>query len=260
MIINFQPKIIIGSLVGFIATAIGVIAVFFPSIFNLEKKSIDEYSIQLKTCNNAENLFNFLKNHQDKIVRLNISYVNGNLYNKFGEKIEEVSEYKNEEGHEQNKNEGMGIYGKDGITLFGDNKLFSVVSNYRRDPHGEWIYREEGGIGLWCKNEKTSSENNKYFDLAFQLIIPAASNGSKLYKWGSDPEDVIADTYDYMDHLSGVFYVHKLQKAHEYGQKESVMHPQYAQEFQWKYGEWLAAPEIFELEPMTKKDIEMKDY
>lgn len=38
----FEKKVIIGSIAGFVASAVGVVAVFFPSVFNLEKKSITE--------------------------------------------------------------------------------------------------------------------------------------------------------------------------------------------------------------------------
>lgn len=36
----FEKKIIIGSVLGFFATAIGIIALFFPSLFNLEKEKM----------------------------------------------------------------------------------------------------------------------------------------------------------------------------------------------------------------------------
>lgn len=54
--VSFQPKIIIGSVVGFIATAIGVIAVFFPSLFNLEQKKIADYSYTLNNLDDAKKL------------------------------------------------------------------------------------------------------------------------------------------------------------------------------------------------------------
>lgn len=34
----FKPRIIIGSIISFIAAALGVVAVFFPDLFNLQKK------------------------------------------------------------------------------------------------------------------------------------------------------------------------------------------------------------------------------
>lgn len=53
MSIVFKPKIIIGSVIGIIASAIGVIAVFFPSLFNLETKKIAEYQHSLNTDQDA---------------------------------------------------------------------------------------------------------------------------------------------------------------------------------------------------------------
>ena len=38
----FQPKVIIGSITSFFVAAVGIIAVFFPNLLNLEKSSMSE--------------------------------------------------------------------------------------------------------------------------------------------------------------------------------------------------------------------------
>lgn len=71
---QFQPKIIIGSVIGFIATTIGVTAVFFPSLFNLEKKDIVTYAPTLTSENDYIKLIDFLEKHQEGIVNLYLKY------------------------------------------------------------------------------------------------------------------------------------------------------------------------------------------
>ena len=72
--IRFEPKIIIGSVFGFIVSIIGLIAIFFPSFFNLERQSIRELSIVLNTIDDDVKLHSFLENNQEKIIKLSIIY------------------------------------------------------------------------------------------------------------------------------------------------------------------------------------------
>ena len=70
----FVKKIFIGSIVSFVVGVIGVFAIFFPSLFNLEKKKIQEFSITIKSQKDANELYNFLKTNNNKIVSLDIKY------------------------------------------------------------------------------------------------------------------------------------------------------------------------------------------
>ncbi|MGX3067710.1 hypothetical protein, partial [Ursidibacter arcticus] len=45
----FQKKIIIGSIMSFIATAVGIVAVFFPDLLNLQKEKIETYRSDIFT-------------------------------------------------------------------------------------------------------------------------------------------------------------------------------------------------------------------
>ena len=45
---KFEKKVIIGSLSSFLVAAVGFIAVFFPSLFNLEKQNVKELRLFLK--------------------------------------------------------------------------------------------------------------------------------------------------------------------------------------------------------------------
>lgn len=267
MAIQFQPKIIIGSVVGFIATAIGVIAVFFPSLFNLEQKKIDNLTITLDTCTSVQKLYDFLKNHQGKVVTLDMTYKFTNMTDGNGKWMF------NEEGYNDlgdtdlgyEKEDDLGVIGKPQNSYFGENNLFNARAPYRRDYHHEWMFQENGGFGFWCKNSKTNKSKQEYHDIEFQIDIPYSSNNNKVYYWGYDVNDKIENTNSpewegFMEHLKGTFLVGEVQDAHSYGQKTSFMHPSYTQEMNGRWGEWITAPQIFALEPLTKKDLELKNY
>lgn len=70
----FSKKIYIGSILGFFVSAIGVIAIFFPSLFNMEKKSIDSFSSVITDEMQASDFYSFLdkKLKTDDIFQLNV--------------------------------------------------------------------------------------------------------------------------------------------------------------------------------------------
>ncbi len=55
MSIKFEKKVILGSVTSFVVAAIGFIAVFFPDLFNLQKKKIKEFSYEISDPQSAEN-------------------------------------------------------------------------------------------------------------------------------------------------------------------------------------------------------------
>lgn len=71
----FQPKVIIGSVMSFIIAVVGVIAVFFPSLFNLEKQGMSEGKFLLSDDTKVhKELWDFLDSNQGKVVQLEIAY------------------------------------------------------------------------------------------------------------------------------------------------------------------------------------------
>lgn len=70
----FVKKIFIGSIVSFLFGAIGLIAIFFPSAFDLEKSNIAEFSKEIKTPSDAKTLYDFLIKNDKKIVKLELAY------------------------------------------------------------------------------------------------------------------------------------------------------------------------------------------
>ena len=65
--------IISSSLIGAIATALGIITVFYPDILNLEKKTIASFSMEAYTETDAQNFYDFLDKNRNEIVKLDIS-------------------------------------------------------------------------------------------------------------------------------------------------------------------------------------------
>ncbi|PSM51923.1 hypothetical protein CBLAS_0546 [Campylobacter blaseri] len=70
----FQKKIIIGSIVSFVATALGIVAIFFPDLLNLKKEKIQKYSASISNKKEAELFFNFLDKmaEEKKIFELDV--------------------------------------------------------------------------------------------------------------------------------------------------------------------------------------------
>ena len=73
--IGFSRKvqIAIGTLVGTLTTAIGLTAVFFPDLFNLQKNRMPELQIEITSLEDAETLSAFMERNPKKIVKLDIS-------------------------------------------------------------------------------------------------------------------------------------------------------------------------------------------
>lgn len=70
----FQPKIIIGSIVSFIAAALGVVAVFFPDLLNLQKKKLNEAEFILQSEADYNKTWEFVSQHQGQAIKLSIGF------------------------------------------------------------------------------------------------------------------------------------------------------------------------------------------
>ncbi|MDO4697901.1 MAG: hypothetical protein Q4A60_04400 [Pasteurellaceae bacterium] len=70
----FQKKIIIGSIMSFIATAVGIIAVFFPDLLNLQKERIETIVLDVISEEDVEKVNKFLSNRvqDDKFFELDL--------------------------------------------------------------------------------------------------------------------------------------------------------------------------------------------
>ena len=279
MSIVFQPKIIIGSVIGVIASAIGIIAVFFPSLFNLETKKIAEYTNNLNTEKDAIKFIDFLKQHQDGIVYLNITYTEQKRYRNARDAkgnfiIDYDDEYtKNiigEDGIEDGVKkedlnnlcmkeiidglEGKESYGsvdKDGyIFIKSEFKCKAFLNNFN-------FFRNKGSFGIWIAGKKEDGSD----DRNYHIIINADSKNNSLFKWSIKDREKNTEEMQ----LSGNFFVNKFIDAHDYGEQSSEqrvdsMSPQWGSTYNGAYEIGDQNMEVIELQPLSKKEIESKNY
>lgn len=252
MSISFQPKIIIGSVVGFMATAIGVIAVFFPSLFNLEQKKIIEYTSTINDENGYIKFLDFIKDNQNKIVSIDITYYEKERW-RWEEDANGETIFKNDEQIKENlDHEGDGdIKGKTSFATIDDKGHIFIGSEFHRPPFLNNFYRENGGISIWIPGKKEDGSD----DINYVIVISDSSDGNKLYKWSI--KDRNKDTQ--LMQLSGTFFVNPIVNSKDYSKKVSYsMSPQWAEEF--------CGPDdcndtnIIDLEALSKKEIESKKY
>lgn len=255
----FQPKVIIGSITSFVVAAVGIVAVFFPSLLNLEKKSIAEKAIFLRSQDSLKELEEFLLKNVNRPVRLAIGYCHlpsrVQVSNKSGNK-------RSYSWLEQNYN-GATKTGYTYINYFGDNprtnleEELDVVAvgnlNAVAGPEGELydINLENGGIA-WSESPGLYKE----------LRIPYDSQNSKKYAWGTGHiNDELAEKLngefdkcpqeDYATRgvlIVGTFFVH-----------EQDMDSIVANYLYQPYSENQTFYSM-ELEPLDKKDLEMRNY
>lgn len=74
MAIKFEKKVIIGSLFSFLATAVGIIAVFFPDLLNLQKEKMETFTMDIKKNEDVKKLNDFLekKSKDGKFFELDV--------------------------------------------------------------------------------------------------------------------------------------------------------------------------------------------
>lgn len=157
----FEKKIIIGSVVGFVASAVGLIAVFFPSVFNLEKKSIAEKSMVLYTPKSAHDLINWLEKQENNIVKIDIAYCLGNASESedyestqsyyFGEKINGNLPFKLSANYYEDAESGGVIYLSGGISLPSNDELLkeqgihTLISIGSSDKEADYLWSDNVG-------------------------------------------------------------------------------------------------------------------
>lgn len=269
MNIHFQPKIIIGSVIGFIASVLGIIVAFFPSVFNLEKKSIAEYTNSLNTVSDAEKLINFLKDHQDSIVKLNISYIENERYIDLIDKngnivLDDNAEMDGTPAKDDLNKKCMGppddddgIGGKNSYGSIDTEGRIFIKSDFKckRFLNDFNFLRTNGGIGIWFPNEKDSSK-----DMTYRIVITGDTNKNTLYKWSiKNREKDIKEMQ-----LEGTFFVNDFIDAHNYDHNSTETIENMSRQWRDYYNGMdqigIDGVEIIELQPLSKKEIESKNY
>lgn len=279
----FQPKIIIGSITSFIVAAVGVIAVFFPSLLNLEKKSMPEKVIFLRSQDSLEELYKFLEKNIGKPVKLSIGYCHlpsrTILMNK---RYDEKPLRHIEEAYNNSYWDYVRSYNHY-IEHFGDNPFinpeeekadvtasgaFSFISGQDVEIEGftidkgtiHWNVKSEGGGGLYHGiTIPHSSENGKKYVWSTNVYGGNALLSEEAYKKLSKAYDKqcpkeIEKWEGYEIHkermatLGGIFFVHD--RNMDDPDNTGLYIP---------YSENIAHYNI-ELEQLDKKELELRNY
>lgn len=197
----FQKKIIIGSVLGFIVSAIGVVAVFFPSVFNLEKQKIEEKTIFLHTQKSEEELYEWLIKKQDSIIKLALFHCNG-------------------QGRDENARVDVN---------FGERETIWLNSELYLGPDTVSDMRENGFIQLGQKPAQIRFPKIQN-DAVYDYYVSAISYDEVLNK---KMQQICGSLKQGVSGLWGTFYVNA------------------------EYGDGLL---IFTLDPMSKKDLKLRNY
>lgn len=238
---KFEKKVILGSIGGFITTALGIIAVFFPSVFNLEKKTMEEINIFIKSQADVDNLRKAIEKNQGEVVKLNVTYCyDPVMYNEsnelktveYNEKTYEydITEFKipsadyclrTKEGCEFDENGWL----RKGVVLEGG---IGITEDY--------VYEnEKGGSIIFVNKDKNA---NDYFYDYFYLSVPHETKGKYAWKVNDNSEGCLNDA-SAKETLTGTFYVNELKDRLRNGEGMDL--------------------EI-ELDPLTKKELTLRDY
>lgn len=263
----FQSKVIIGSITSFVVAAVGVVAVFFPSLLNLEKKSIPEKEIFLHSKENLDELYKFLQKNVGKPVKLTLAHCFNPKRADLKRNRGDVSFWKAFESWNNMYNFQAIKEGETYVEHIGTNPRINIDDEFDIIAGGKiqgYIDAGEGNIdGIYLENGAFAyrAEEGIYHEIS----IPHSSNGNKKYKWaiGSAAEIYESKLYkktsicglDYaqdriipISYLSGHFFVN-----------EGILGGDYSYFLDTPYSESLAYYQI-ELEPLDKKDLELRNY
>ena len=150
----FEKKIIIGSITSFLATAIGIIAIFFPDLFNLQKEKIYKIQLDILTQDDIKQLQTFLDTRvkDDGIFELDICIPLDTNYKNFAF---------NTSKDRNTKRDG----GDDIRFIFADN-------NYKFPTDYVWSEDEMicEDIGIKCYDIKSSSYGMDEYGMNIKML------------------------------------------------------------------------------------------
>lgn len=274
--IIFGAVLALAALVPLITNFIGLLGVFFPDLFNMNKSSIHSFEITLSNRKSAQKLEEFLDKNAGKIVELTIHYKQNLVYG-----WTPWTKY-TEDSYYGDKYDSWGWDSAEptyNVTYssFGDNNRFYVRSFLYDKNRFEVEYRDFGGIG-YC------DAGSKY---AYQLRVPYVRNDELVFEWHRDREksrDYVAVPSPYWV-LKGTFvvsvkngqkltdnikalYVELQQKKLKADYGRAYVVPEIARILavdpacgeETGSGEYSFSGKSFELKPLSQKDLVQMSY
>lgn len=244
----FRPKIVIGSLLSILLSIIALIAIFFPSLLNIERSHISILDINLVDSKDYQKLYNFLYDNQEKIVKLNITYKEIDsgyfLPSQAAElTIDNFINFNDKKKYKLLSNNNSDIKSRYGFGIISDYAY--VFSDFTLKNNN--LFREHGSIGVWI-----NSNDNSFTDISYIILIPEDSNSNTLYNWNT-----VNLNYNIMMNISGTFYVNKFID-------ESLSTPMFKfMPFKWYKKFWkteLAKETVIELNPIDTKNSNKYKY
>ena len=276
ILIIFGAVLALAALVPLITNFIGLLGVFFPDLFNMNKSSIHSFEITLSNRKSAQKLEEFLDKNAGKIVELTIHYKQNLVYG-----WTPWTKY-TEDSYYGDKYDSWGWDSAEptyNVTYssFGDNNRFYVRSFLYDKNRFEVEYRDFGGIG-YC------DFTTRY---AYQLIIPYVKNNERMFEWQRDREksrEYIGAPSPYWV-LKGTFIVN-VKNGEELTDNITTLYDEFQKKkLKADYGKEYVVPEIahiltvkpdcgdrksngdysfsgksFELEPLTQREHRQMDY
>lgn len=167
MSIKFEKKVIIGSLFSFLATGVGIIAVFFPDLLNLQKEKIEELKMDVVRDQDVRKFHDFLteRSKDGKVFELDIiipapMYYRLNAVDGHGKKLDKFDEYEYSERVYLGKSVN---YFEEGLGVEINDQVNTLTFNFEPlEDEYEDFYNEDKAIKLHWWDYKNREIDNAY--------------------------------------------------------------------------------------------------
>lgn len=163
--------VVSGSTLGFVATILGIVAVFYPDLLNLQKKTIANFIMEASNKTDAKAFDEFLYKNRSEIVKLDISICEATINTSSCPKIIQKSNGLSFDFIERSPN-GNHSCGKSGhlegmAFNFDDNKTIATnVSTAQTWKHDRWT-------------ECSKKEGTGIYKLSHHFLVPSEAEFSQ---------------------------------------------------------------------------------
>lgn len=247
---KFEKKVIIGSLGGFLTTFIGIIAVFFPSLLNFEKKNMEEIKIFIKSEADIQKFKKAILDNKGKLIDLDLEYCMDYSHDTRGKVINGIrmSNFKILGDSEDNFVTINGIVTKEQTVVDNNSLKQGMLIIYNPTPMYETSLPTNTHGGAFIIKNNNEEESMVFPNMV--INIPYKTKGK--YKWDTDihpnksdvcyaEPDEDGEETRYYQHIQGIFFINdEIEELN--AESEDVF------------------DKVIELEPFNKKDLKIREY